>query len=829
MKPMKFIFNLLALSIVQNGAFGQNSKKPNLLFIMTDQQQYNALSYSGNAILNTPNLDRLASEGVWFENAHTQCAVCAPARATMFTGHTVWHTKMFGNGPAYEGRESGVMYMQTYDEVLAENGYSCEYYGKWHSPTWHGAAYNNPITATSTTEAGPSEVSVYLEQLDISFPNRDLEDGEFYDTYTKRPYLAHPVDLRYDEKLNGLPLSTDLSQSDIHGVTIIPPELHLPAWESGQVIDAIERLKDSSFSITCSFHHPHPPFLATEAYIEMFPPEDMPIPASINDTHINSPYWKEKDIAGPRYSDPVKIQYFVSEYYALVKEVDDRIGEILAKLDELGLTENTLIIFTSDHGEMLGAHGMRSKNVFYEESSHIPLMMKFPGKITPGTSVETPVSQIDLFATILDYLNLPEEVSDGKSLRGKIEHTENVEDNYIVTEWLHSLTSKPAHMVLKGGWKLLLPDSSASSVIKALYNLNEDSLELTNLIGDVAGNLTYKNKVDELESCFRDWYLRTHDDKSLNLEIEGFGKVTLNPAGGVYITGTEVTLTAEPYKGCALESWGGDIEGTELTKTVIMDSSINVSATFSGSGNNQVVLFYDNFENGYLNWNDGGADCKISSKDPIQGAYSLNLVSNSSSSHSNSNRIDLSVYDYVKLDFLYKAISMEAGENFSLQISGDDGSSYTTVKTWVSGSDFDNNTVYTDSIVITGNQLPNLSLLRWLCKASDSEDKILFDNIYISAGLDDETTGVYAANILDKYESPRIYPNPVRDVMHIDFKNLYPVSARIILYDMMGKTLFNEVVHRYKNELNLSNIKSGLYLTKVVMGKDIYFSKIHIQ
>ena len=286
MRPMRIIVISLALFILKNVGYGQENERPNLLFIMTDQQRYDAVSFAGNTVLSTPNIDRLASEGVWFNNAHTQCAVCAPARATMFTGHTVWHTKMFGNGPAYEGSESGVMYMQTYDEVLAANGYSCEYYGKWHSPTFHGTVYNNPVTATSTTEFGPSEVRVYRDHLDVVFPDRPLEEGEFLDTYTKRPYLAHPVDLRYDEKLNGLPISTDLSQSDIHGVTIIPPEHHLPAWEAAQVIEALERLKDTTFSLTCSFHHPHPPFIATEAYIDMFPPEDMPVPESINDPHI---------------------------------------------------------------------------------------------------------------------------------------------------------------------------------------------------------------------------------------------------------------------------------------------------------------------------------------------------------------------------------------------------------------------------------------------------------------------------------------------------------------------------------------------------------------
>ncbi len=115
---------------------------------------------------------------------------------------------------------------------------------------------------------------------------------------------------------------------------------------------------------------------------------------------------------------PEKIKYMISNYCGLVREIDDWVGEILKKLDELGLAENTLVIFTSDHGEMLGAHGMREKNVFYEESAHIPLLIRFPNKIKSNTRVDGYVSNIDLFSTILDYLEIGSHKSDGKSLHG---------------------------------------------------------------------------------------------------------------------------------------------------------------------------------------------------------------------------------------------------------------------------------------------------------------------------------------------------------------------------------------------------------------------------
>jgi len=486
-------------------------KRPNLLFIMTDHQRFDALSYAGNKILNTPNMDRIAREGAWFKNTYTQCAVCTPARASMLTGHTVANTKVISNNQAYVPEDSGVMPMKTYDEILSEKGYECEYYGKWHTPVFRARIYKNPVTAAgiNKTELGPGKKAAYLKYLDPLYPGRALKDGELKDTLTERPYVPDPIDRRFDLKSRGLDSDVKVGQSDIHGVTTIPAAHHISAFEAGETIEALEQLKDRPFSITCSFHHPHPPYLAAEEYTRMYPPEKMVLPVSIDDDMADSPYLNVKKGTDEKYSNPKMIQYFISEYYALVKEVDDWVGLILDKLDELGLTDNTLVIFTSDHGEMLGSHGLRGKFCFYEESSHVPMMIRFPGRIKAGTKVEAPVSNMDLFATILDYLDMPAHPSDGSSLRGLIEGTVNEDDTHVVTEWLSDLQGKPSHMVLKGGWKLMRPDPSAKKVKKALYNLNDDPNELTNLLEDGAESNAYAAKVAELEACFLDWMMGT--------------------------------------------------------------------------------------------------------------------------------------------------------------------------------------------------------------------------------------------------------------------------------------------------------------------------------
>ncbi|MEX2371067.1 MAG: sulfatase-like hydrolase/transferase [Bacteroidales bacterium] len=488
----------------------EKEEKMNLLFIMTDQQRYDALSLAGNTVLETPNLDRLARQGAWFRNAYTPCAVCGPARASILTGHTVEKTGVNTNNKSYAYDEEVVMAMPTFDEILTENGYHSEYYGKWHVLSSHAQVYKNPKLESENGRSvfGPGGQShVYMDYLDKHVPVRPLKPGELYDTFTKRPYETDPMD-----KFHGMnpeefeELNPRRVQPDLHGRLMIPAEHSLTAFQAKETIDALERLKDSVFSITCSFHFPHAPILPTDPYYNMYPADDMIPPVSIGDDMENSPYKTANGRPGmPEYSDPQKIRYMISNYYGMVKEIDDWVGKILDKLDELELTDNTLVIFMSDHGEMLGAHGMREKNVFYEESSHVPLMIRFPGKIESDLTIDGYVSLIDLFPTILDYLRVEPRESDGKSLRGLIEGTDREHGEYVVTEWNYRGDVAPNYMVVKDGWKLMIPYSVESTVINALYDLHTDPHEMNNLLGNNPDRDKYEQKVEELRECLLEW------------------------------------------------------------------------------------------------------------------------------------------------------------------------------------------------------------------------------------------------------------------------------------------------------------------------------------
>jgi len=238
----------------------------------------------------------------------------------------------------------------------------------------------------------------------------------------------------------------------------------------------------------------------------MYPVKNMVAPFSISDEMENSPYKKANGrLEHTEYSDPEKIKYMISNYYGLITEVDDWVGKILNKLDELGLTENTLVIFTSDHGEMLGAHGLREKNVFYEESAHIPLTIRFPSEIEKSKVVNGYISTVDLFATILDYLKIGEHKSDGTSLRGLMEGTDLEHGKYVVTEWDYRGDIESNYMIVKDGWKLIIPYSESSMVINAMYNLNNDPSEMKNLIGKNPNKLKYAEKAEDLRKSLLEW------------------------------------------------------------------------------------------------------------------------------------------------------------------------------------------------------------------------------------------------------------------------------------------------------------------------------------
>ena len=508
----------------------EKNKRPNLIFIMTDQQKYDALSIAGNEVLHTPNMDRIAREGAFFTNTYTQCPVCGPARTCLLTGQTIENTKIRTNEMTKVSRNA-----TTYDEYLVrKEGYVAEYYGKFHSPKRLKRKYQNKDDVSQNKVVFPYRE--YLSSVNLTRPSVDqMKNGTQIQSFDDYPYRTNPLDNRH-----GLPPGSTTSnkkgeenirvhEPDQHGVSEIPKEHTLTAYEAKLFLQALERLAaenndDQPFSLHLSFNRPHSPITPSEPYSSMFNIDDMVPPASIGDPMENSPY---VDANGRRrltqYADPYLIKFMIADYYACVKEIDDWLGKILDKIDELGLASNTLLVFTSDHGEMLGAHGMREKNVFYEESVHVPLMMRFPGVIPPGTVIDDPVSHINVFSTILDYLGAKPQVSDGESLRPKIERqtrTEQhkhshatAEESYAVSEWNWDFEDpgwQPGLMIRTKRWKLIIPNTAKSKVLNVLYDLKNDPNEMTNLLGTNPNRPFYLIEAEKLKAMLVEWLTKVH-------------------------------------------------------------------------------------------------------------------------------------------------------------------------------------------------------------------------------------------------------------------------------------------------------------------------------
>jgi arylsulfatase A-like enzyme len=308
--------------------------------------------------------------------------------------------------------------------------------------------------------------------------------------------MPDPVDPSYGKT------QAEVSQASSYGSIDVPPDCTLTGFVAKEGLEGLERLKGGPFTLTISMSPPHPPMVVNKPYYRMYPPASMPVPASIDDPLSMSPYLK-KGLADTTYRDKDNVRQMISNYYGLVTEVDDWVGRILHRLDELGLADNTLVIFTSDHGDMLGDHGMSSKMKFYEGADHIPLLMRLPGVIPAGTVVHVPVSHIDLFPTILDYCGMPAPAADGNSLRGLIEGKDDGKGRYVVSEW--DSDSLPGFMVFDGRWKLMVGRSPDARSVDALYDLQRDAQEVNNLLGPPSDLKQYQGEAERLKALLVTW------------------------------------------------------------------------------------------------------------------------------------------------------------------------------------------------------------------------------------------------------------------------------------------------------------------------------------
>jgi len=441
------------------GRAGADRGRLNVLLLMMDQHNHAIMGCAGNPVVKTPNLDRLAREGVRFTNAVCATPFCSPTRAALATGRWPHSTGIVINckpqAPALTG-DNG-----TTEGMLSAAGYATEHIGKWHLGT-------------------KSDLRCYRKSLSIRqrmTAHRDMLRRRDYRPEPPRPgekFIENPgVYLRprnyqawknYHASQGKKTKGQDMMAI---GRQAVPTELEFWRTLADDAVAWLKSNRNRNFMLTYSAGPPHALWVAPDPWYSMYDPAKVPVPKTLTDP-VPPAYAKSGPAVKGGYLGEEGFREMIRCYYAQVTMIDAYIGRLLDALDETGLSENTLVIYLSDHGDMQGSHGgMLGKSLpaFYEEIVRVPMIMRLPGVIEAGRVVNAHVNSVDLLPTIMDYLQMPvPESVQGRSLRPVIERRRPDEVGYGFSE-------RPGGRMVR-------------SKRQELFDLAKDPCETTNLADD---------------------------------------------------------------------------------------------------------------------------------------------------------------------------------------------------------------------------------------------------------------------------------------------------------------------------------------------------------
>ncbi|MCH2205862.1 MAG: sulfatase-like hydrolase/transferase [Lentisphaerales bacterium] len=417
----------------------KKQKKYNLLYIHSDQHTPYVTGCYGDSIVQTPNLDKLASKGVKFTNAYCPSPICTPSRMSTFTGKFPYRNESWNN---YHVLDSGY---PTFAHSMGAAGYRPVLFGRMHS-------------------IGPDQLRGYAERYvgdhcSNFTESSDVDHGEL--TGTTGP-----------NRISLVKSGAGQNAYQVHDEDVLEEVL--------TYIDNLGEKKtsddDSPFNLSIGLMLPHQPYVARKEDYELYEGK-IPMPSVMDEYNDDlHPYYKQwrKERKIEHVSDE-EILRSKTAYYALVTAMDRMIGDIFDQLDKNGLLENTLIVYSSDHGEQIGEHSLWWKQTFYEYSVKIPMILSLPGVLPEGETYDENVSSLDLNATMLDILGCPAlPDSDGRSMLPIID--QKSWDNKVFSEYCTD-DGTLMRMIKKDNWKL----NYYHGMPCELFNLAEDPMEQTDL------------------------------------------------------------------------------------------------------------------------------------------------------------------------------------------------------------------------------------------------------------------------------------------------------------------------------------------------------------
>lgn len=452
-------------------------ERPNILWLCTDQQRYDTVRALGNSKINTPNIDRLIGEGVAFERAYCQSPVCTPSRASFLTGRYARTSRCRQNGQAMPPDEILV------SKLFADAGYRCGLAGKLH---------------LASCSEGKVETRIDDGYHDFHWshhPQPDWPENAYTQWLTSKGKTW--------EELYGGP-STNYVK---HG---IPAEHHQTTWCAEKTIEFLTENQGSPWFFSFNCFAPHHPFDPPAEYLERYDPDEMPLPKIGPGDPNTKPHFQQLDSEwahnspGEFHTGAMTDQdrrEVCAAYYAMCEHIDDEVGRILTALDETGQRDNTIVIFMSDHGEMLGDHGIYYKGPhFYEEAVRVPLVLRWPGQFKEGHRVTGFTELLDLAPTFLDAagIEIPSRMQ-GHSLlpqlRGERADTDR---EFVFSEYYNAWTHSDAYgtMLRTDTAKIVVYHGTGEG---ELYDLEADPDEFTNLWG----NPDYADlQLQMMQKCF---------------------------------------------------------------------------------------------------------------------------------------------------------------------------------------------------------------------------------------------------------------------------------------------------------------------------------------
>ena len=418
--PLVFFGNMVAFSSAASSQ-GNYTSRPNVLLITTDQQRVDAASVVGNKWLKTPHLDALAARGVYFTKSYCSYPLCSPSRGSLHTGRFPHEIGVDHNNMSIASS------VKISGQLFQEAGYETAYVGKWHLP--------------------------------VVYPPEGIPGFKSLNTITRQGKLARDVD-----------------------------EATMQA-----AIEFLKQKRDKPFFLVVSFINPHDICLLAgedsplfdEVWQKYGPPSGVELPPLPASFHLpeSEPQWLLNRRPKHPHWDENHWRRYIYAYYRMVEDVDRQIGGVLQALRDTGQEDNTLVVFTSDHGEGLGCHRWTGKMMFFDAEAAVPLIVSWKGK-TPAGRIDREhlVSTVDVLPTICDYAGIqpPAEVR-GRSLRPIIEDPTAPWRSYVVSEMAHTPVLGRSFMVRSDRYKYMLLPGTGGKPSEMLFDLENDPDELRNL------------------------------------------------------------------------------------------------------------------------------------------------------------------------------------------------------------------------------------------------------------------------------------------------------------------------------------------------------------